>query len=64
MRKSKFNQVTHLAEGGRLAVECIIEIGRNNRRTKFMKMIRSSGTPWLMMTSTAFIADPPVAVCR
>ena len=26
-----------------------------------MKIIRSSGTPWLMMTSTAFIAEPPVA---
>lgn len=29
--------------------------------TKFMKMIRSSGTPCSLRISTAFIADPPVA---
>jgi len=29
--------------------------------TRLMKIIRSSGTPCCMSTSTAFIADPPVA---
>lgn len=33
-------------------------------RTKLMKMILSSGTPCSMSTSTAFMADPPVAACH
>lgn len=32
-------------------------------RTRLIKMMRSSGTPCSMSTSTALIADPPVAVC-
>lgn len=32
-----------------------------NRRTRLMKMMRSSGTPCSMSTSTAFMAEPPVA---
>lgn len=36
--------------------------GINNDGTKLTKMIRSSGTPCSMRTSTAFMADPPVAV--
>ena len=31
--------------------------------TRLMKMMRASGTPCSMSTSTAFMADPPVAVC-
>ena len=31
-------------------------------RTRLMKMMRSSGTPCSLSTSTALMADPPVAV--
>lgn len=33
-------------------------------RTRLMKIILSSGTPCSIRTSTAFIAEPPVAVHR
>lgn len=32
--------------------------------TRLMKIIRSSGTPCSMSTSTAFMAEPPVADIR
>ena len=35
---------------------------RDKANTKFMNMMRSSGTPCSISTSTAFIAEPPVAV--
>jgi len=31
-------------------------------RTRLIKIIRSAGTPCSINTSTAFIADPPVAI--
>lgn len=37
------------------------ECDTQSRRTRLMKMIRSSGTPCSMSTSTAFMAEPPVA---
>ena len=40
----------------------LLLLGERIRHTKLMKMIRSSGTPCSIRTSTAFIADPPVAI--
>jgi hypothetical protein len=40
----------------------MVEIERKRENTKFMNMIRSSGTPCSINTSTAFIAEPPVAI--
>jgi hypothetical protein len=34
---------------------------RTRKYTRLMKMMRSSGTPWSIRTSTAFMAEPPVA---
>jgi hypothetical protein len=39
----------------------IPEVLQTKVATKFMKMMRSSGTPCSFRTSTAFMADPPVA---
>lgn len=39
----------------------VLEREESCARTKLIKMIRSSGTPCSISTSTAFMAEPPVA---